>query len=253
MRIGSVTLGCLAVVALLLIGVMAGCGEKPDTGEVSIPTPETAPGTVPDEGSAQAPAADIPESAETMADVLETFQIPSSFVMTVTTQAEGEEPEQSGTMTVMMDGPQMAKMRMEEEGEEGSEVMIMDFEGNVMISYNTATKEGFQFPLNEDEAENVPDVTEGYNPDYRILGSETVDGVDCWIVEVTGEEGEGKMWIGKADGLMRKAEAPEGTQIMSYTDINEVSESVFDVPEDIELADMSDMQIPDMPEDEGGE
>jgi len=250
MRTGWVVLGCLAVVALMLMGTLAGCGEKPQTSDiVEVPTPETAPGVTPDEGGAGAPAADIPESAETLADVLGTFQIPSSFVMTVTTEGE-EEAQRSGTMTVKMAGPQMARMRMEEEGDEGSEVMIMDFENKVMTSYNTTTNEGFQFPISDEEAADAPDPTEGYNPEFRVLGSETIDGVDCWIVEVTGEQGEGKMWIGKADGLMRKAEEAGGTQTMSYTDINEVPDSAFEVPAGVTLTDMSDIQ---MPESEGGE
>lgn len=246
MRTGWVVPGCLAIVALLVMGVLGGCGEKPQTTDVvEVPMPDDVPGVSPEDAG----AADIPESAETMAEVLGTFQIPSSFVMTVTTTSgEGEETSQSGTMTVKMDGPRMATMRMEEVGEEGSEVMIMDFAGKVMTSYNTATNEGFQFPISDEEAADAPDPTEGYNPEFKILGSETIDGVDCWIVEVTGDQGEGKMWIGKRDGLMRKAEAPEGTQTMAYSDINEVPDSAFEVPAGVELTDMSSLQMPDMPE-----
>ncbi len=252
MRTGWVVPGSLAMVAVLLMGILGGCGEKPQTSEVvDIPTPEAAPGVAPEGAGTDAPAAEIPESAETLADVLGTFQFPTSFVMTVTTAGGDEAAPRSGTMTVMMDGQQMAKMRMEEQGEQGSEVMIMDFENQIMTSYNTKSNEGFQFPISDEEAADAPDPTEGYDPTYRILGSETIDGVDCWKVEVTGDQGEGTMWIGKADGLMRKVEAPEGTQTMSYTDINSVSDSVFEVPGDVKLTDMSDLQVPDMPE--GGE
>ena len=165
-------------------------------------------------------------------------------------ESEGEAAEEAGqTMTMKMDGARATKMRMQEEGPEGIEVMILDFENGVMLSYNTATNEGFKLPIGEQEAEEAPAPWEDYNPDQKILGSETIDGVDCWIVEITGDEGPGKMWIGKQDGLMRRGEAPGGTAVFTITEVNSVPDSAFEVPEGIELSDMSDLG--DIPQGDG--
>ncbi len=243
---------CVVIVALFAAALMGGCGEKPqarEAGEV-MPTPgPTESGEAPP-AEGEAAAADIPESAEKLGDVMGSFTMPSSFVMTVK-ESEAEAAGEAGqTMTFKMDGARAARMRMQEESAEGTEVMILDFENGVMLSYNTGSGHGFKFPIGEEEVEEVPAPWEDYDPEHKVLGGETIDGVDCWIVEVTSDEGPGKMWIGKQDGLMRKAEAPDGMAVFTITEVDSVPDSAFEVPEGIELSDMSDLS--DIPEVEGG-
>ncbi len=239
MRRYQLVLGCVTVATLLVMGLMGGCGEKPQ--ETDMIEPPMSVDQPPDGGppaGADTPAADIPAGAETLSDVLGSFQMPTSFVMTVT-ESSGEAAEEPGARIAMkMDGEQAAKMRMEEEG--GAEVLILDMEASTMYSYNTSTNEGFKMPLAEEEAQDAPAPWGDYDPEAKVVGSEEMDGVDCWVVEVTGDDGPGKMWIGKRDGLMRKAEGPDGSAVFSYTDIDAVADSEFEVPEGIELADMSD-------------
>ncbi len=234
MRRYQLVLGCVTVATLLVMGLMGGCGEKPQ--ETDMIEPPMPAGQPPDGGP---PAADIPADAETLSDVLGSFQMPTSFVMTIV-ESSGEAAEESGARIAMkMDGEQAAKMRMEEEG--GAEVLIMDLGASVMYSYNTSSNEGFKMPLGEEEAQGAPAPWEDYDPEAKVVGSEEMDGVDCWVVEVTGDDGPGKMWIGKRDGLMRKAEGPDGSAVFTYTDIDAVADSEFDVPEGIEMTDWSEL------------
>lgn len=225
MRIDSTRLGWACVVmAVLVLGALGGCGEQaPDMEPVMIDD-------IDDPGVAE--PAEIPEDAETMADVLGSFTMPTSFRMTV------EEDGMSQSMALKMDGDQAAKMRIEHESPQGVEVMIMDFEGGQMISYNADTKEGFSVPISEEEAADAPMPWEDYDESFRIVGSEEINGVDCWVVETTDEE-DMRAWIGKADGLMRQVQ--DGDEIVTFVidDLNAVPDSEFEVPSDVEISDMT--------------
>lgn len=241
--------GLACVAAMLLLVLLAGCGEQAGETDGELPTVtddmDAVDQPVPDTG-ADAGAADIPESAETLADVVDSFTMPSSFRMTV---AEGDNTQ---TMAMKMDGPKAAKMRVENEGPEATEVFIMDFENGEMISYNTGTSEGFRIPISEEEAADAPKPWDEYDETAKVTGSEEINGVDCWVVEMSpeGAEDVATVWIGKRDGLMRQVQDGEQVTTFSITEINEVPESTFEVPDEIEI---SEMPVPDMPEGEGGE
>jgi len=250
MRSEWMKLAGVCVVVVMMFGVLGGCGEQAQETDVDVPmVDEPGAGLEPGEttpGEEPATAA-IPDSAETLADVVDSFTMPSSFRMTV------DEGGETQTMVMMMDGDQAAKMRMEQEGPDASEVMIMDFAGGQMISYNTGTNEGFRLPISEEEAADAPKPYSDYDEAAKVTGSEEIDGVDCWVLETTTmgqDEGLAQVWIGKKDGLMRQAKQGEEIATLTISDINSVPESEFEVPDDIEISDMSDLgDMPGVPED----
>ncbi|MGI5818501.1 MAG: hypothetical protein ACOX9R_10455 [Armatimonadota bacterium] len=231
MRMNRTTVGLACMMAVLMLAVLGGCGEQAQ--EMSGDLPD-----IMDEGGAPvgaaAPdggeAAEIPDSAETLADVIGSFTMPTSFRMTV--EHDGE----TQTMAMAMSGDQATKMRVEHDTPQGTEVFIMNFDGGEMISYNATEKSGFRFPIGEAEAGDAPQPWEDYDAAARVVGSEEIDGVDCWIVEI-GEEA-GTAWIGKRDGLMRKVEDGESVTTFTISDLNAVPDSVFEVPGDVEIGEM---------------
>lgn len=65
-----------------------------------------------------------------------------------------------------------------------------------------------------------------------LAGTETVDGVECnvWDVVMTSEQGtyESRFWVGKDDGLMRKAVANEDEDLVTETTVTYLG-SDFDI------------------------
>jgi hypothetical protein len=118
--------------------------------------------------------------------------------------------------------------------------MVMDFDAGEMVSYNTETMEGFSVPVSDQEAADAPMPWEEYDEDANVTGSETVNGVECWVVETAaGPEGQtATVWIGKEDGLMRQIKQGEETITFTIEDVNSVPDSEFVVPDDVEVQEM---------------
>jgi len=242
MRSDSKKLGwAFVLMAALLVAVLGGCGEQAqeqqdETGEAAVIIEDDAGmenGAATDEST----PAEIPENAETMADIAGSFTMPSSFRMTV------EQGDMSQTMAMKMDGEQASKMRIEHQGQQGTEVMVMDFEGGQMVSYNTDTKKGFSVPISDEEAEQAPMPYEDYDESAKVTGSEEINGVDCWVVETEqpgpdGETSTATVWIGKKDGLMRQMKQGDETVTFTISDVNDVPDDAFNVPDDVEISEM---------------
>lgn len=245
MRRNHVVLGLLVLVSLVVCAAFIGC-PGPEEPEEPAVTSEPIEVRTEEQQEASGEGAETADGAEELGDVLEGFEMPSSFVMTMK-EAEAEGPGRK--MAMKMDGEKASKVRIEQETASGTEVTIMDLEDEVMYSYDTASNEGMKLPMQAGAAQDAPvEPWEGYEAGYKIVGSETMDGVDCWIVEITEEGKAGTVWIGKQDGLMRRVESPGETMTMTITDVNSVPDSEFEVPEDIEIGEMPDMPGGDMPD-----
>ncbi|MEA3401337.1 MAG: hypothetical protein U9R79_08885 [Armatimonadota bacterium] len=243
------------VLAVALVGTaaMMGCPKKaPEAEEEGI-----MPGELPGEAGAPEgePGAAAGE-AKTMADIVGHW--PSSFVMDVYTEdASGE--KHTATMTMMMGEGGVSKIKIEPTDEPG--VMVMDNEEKVMYSWDPDQGRGVRVALTEPDAEAEAQAPanpyDDVDPDAPIIGSETVDGVECWTVETSAGEGETeKVWIAKDDGLYRKMQSGDTTFTYEYSQVGEVPASTFEVPEDVEFMDLSDLEemgraMPEMPGAEG--
>jgi hypothetical protein len=122
---------------------------------------------------------------------------------------------------------------------------IMDYENSVMYSWtansNTAMKMDLQ-PMDDSAANPYTDV----DPEAKITGSETVDGVECWVVETSDDQGHtATTWLAKDNGLMQRVESGEVVMTYDYEQIGGVPDSEFEVPEGMEIREMPNME--DMP------
>ncbi len=228
MRKYQIILGSLALLALLAI--TAGC-PAPEDPELGIePTP---------------PMNDIDDvevtEVNTVGDLLAAW--PSSFVMEIDFEDKDTGETESLTMTMTMgdDGP--AKMKMEHEEEPGA--FILDYEDMMILSWDVESGHGMQLPLSEDEdGEDLEGVANPYGEidlDTPIVGSETIDGVECWVAEYTVDDETAKIYYAKNNGLVQRIESDTIIATYSYSDIDAVDDSVFEVPEGIELMDLSEL------------
>jgi len=226
----------LVVFPLVLTGCPQDSPEVPGGEAAMVDEPPP-----PDDDADQPSAADIPESAETLADAMVAFQRPTSLEITILTAGE-DNPE---PMAIKLeDGKPVAYRAESPDG-----VMIMDMVESVMYIYDPEDNSALKMPMDEAQASDLPQPYDFQEPDSKVVGSETVDGVDCWVVEVAGEHGVGKVWVGKADGLLRQiAEGDEMVKIQ-YSRINEIPDSEFEVPEGAKIEDFTDMPV--MPEGGG--
>ncbi len=238
MRIDSTKLRwAVVLMAALIVGVLGGCGEQAQETDAEAPVVIDEDLGPDGDGPTDDTTAEIPETAETMADITGSFTMPTSFRMTV------EEGEMSQSMAMKMDGEQATKMRIEHDGEQGTEIMVMDFEGGEMVSYNTETMQGFSVPITDEEAADAPMPWDEYDETAEVVGSEEINGVDTWIVEteqpgMDGETSEATVWIGKEDGLMRQVRQGEETVKFTISDVNSVPDDAFEVPGDVEISEM---------------
>ena len=130
------------------------------------------------------------------------------------------------------------KMRSEMTVEGQTIITLLDMDAHTMYLYypdqNMAM--GMTYEPGEsamDEAQSIPD----YNP--TIIGTETLDGKECLVVEYTAGGETVKMWIWKEYGFPIRAEmtTSEGTTVMEYKNIEfvDIDNSMFELPGDVTI------------------
>lgn len=153
------------------------------------------------------------------------------------TSPEGE----TITQVVKLEAGEPVRMKIEQE--EGW--VMMDMAEKVMYMYSPEAGGVLKMPMDGGEgAEEMPVIgTENFETDVPILSSDTLDGVECWVVETLLEEKDeaSKVWIDKEYGLLRQAQQGEEIVKFAYDKINAVPDSAFELPEGIEFMDMSEM------------
>ena len=220
-----------------MVTVFSGCPQAKAPDSEIIPEDQLPEGEANlDEG---APADDggatvaIPDSVETFGEAMKAFNMPTSFEMAI----ESSDEDTPGSMIMKMDGAEMLAMRMEMDGD----VMLFNMSDKVMYMYDVEENKAMKMPVGEDDGD-TPNLYGFYQDDLKVSGSETVDGVDCWVIDgIDDANAPGKVWVGKADGLMRQAQDDDEMIKFTYSRINEVPDSEFDLPEGVEVEDLGAM------------
>jgi len=224
----------IAVAAM--VTVLAGCPKAPAPDDTILESslPEGAANMPEDTPADGGETVAIPDSVTTLGEAMKSFDMPSSFEMTVT--GGGEDGPNS--MVMKMDETELLAMRMEMDGD----VMLLDMAEKVMYMYDTEENAAMKMPVEDEDEADSPNVYRFYADDLKVSGSETIDGVDCWVVEgMESDDAPDKAWIGKADGLMRQAQDGDDLLTFTYTRINEVPDSEFELPADAKIEDLGAM------------
>jgi len=136
------------------------------------------------------------------------------------------------------------KMRSETTAEGQTIITLLDMDAHTMYLYYPDQNMAMMMTYEPgetamDEAQEITD----YNP--TIIGHETLDGKVCLVVEYSVEGETAKMWIWEEYGFPIKVEmtTSEGTVIIEYKNIEftDIQDSMFELPEDVEIMDMSGM------------
>lgn len=231
MRKYQIVLGCLTIIALLGMTVLTGCPGRDE------------PDMIYDEADLSDVDPAMEGDPQTVADLM--VHWPSSFVMDISFEDKETGETETATMTMMMgaDGP--AKIKMVVPGEAGA--FILDQEEMMMYSWDESSGQGMMMSLEgaeEDaEMEGIANPYGEVDTDAQIVGSETIDGVDCWVVEFISseDEEEARIYYAKENGLVQRVETDTMVANYSYSDIGTVSPEVFEVPEGIEMMDLSEL------------
>jgi len=134
------------------------------------------------------------------------------------------------------------KMRIETTQEGQTQIILIDYDARTMYVYmpeeNMAMKMTFNPPAKSavEEVQSVAD----YNP--TVVGTETIDGKVCLVVEYTVEGAATKMWIWEEHAFPIRVEVTtaEGKTIVEYKNIAfvDIPDSEFELPAGVQIIEM---------------
>lgn len=147
-----------------------------------------------------------------------------------------------GKMMVQMADGKQSRMKMEQD----KGWVIMDSVGGFMIAYDAEKGAAMKLPIQDEddfEMDDMPLRVDDIDSDVEVQRTETLDGVECYVVESTlpGETEKATMWIDKEFGLIRKMENKEDSMTLKFSRINELTDDDFKVPAGVKVEDMSEM------------
>jgi len=232
----SVTLVIFAIAVLLTL--LVGCalvGQSPTTPESSsfqseqtTPTPPSSPQTTEEEDSQSAGSSldDIVNQVAAIESV--------KFDMIVTSSGSP-----SMTTKVWLKGQ---NMKSETEAEGQTVINIINNATSTMYMY--IPEQNMAFKVNYDPSQTSPinDVQSlsQYNP--TIIGTETIDGKLCTVVEYSVSGMSVKTWLWQEKGFPLKvvSETNDGTVTVEYRNIEftDIPDSEFELPAGVQIMDM---------------
>jgi len=214
--------------------VLASCGPAEEE-EEEVVTPEEEEVVTPEEEEVTSAVDEILSRAKSVTSVK--YEIVRSF--------PGATVAPAMAMTPMKVWAKGNKMRVEMTWQGQTAVSILDADTKTVYVYfpaqNMAMKEPFTPPTTGDPLIHPADFAEwiaGEKP--LVTGSETVDGKDCLVAEITTEQAKGKVWIWKKYGITIRMEGPipqGGTIVVEWKNVEVVNipDSMFELPAGVEI------------------
>ncbi len=147
-----------------------------------------------------------------------------------------------------------ANMRVEMEVPEGGGKMISIVNSSEGVVYSYGEDQGMatKMPLAQSEVDtSTPqDYSDSLKPEsMKYIKTETLDGKECLVYEVSDSDFTGMTWLWKDYGIPLRIEATsEGeSMVMEYKNVQvtELDDSLFQLPEGVEVMDLG-MEIPQM-------
>jgi len=131
------------------------------------------------------------------------------------------------------------KMRMEMTAEGRSVANIIDMEAKTMYMYMPAQNMAMKVDFSQapEPPTQMASTLESYKP--AVIGTETLDGKVCLVVEYTAKEAKTKAWIWTKYGLPVRTEmtTPEGKTVLEYQHIEfaDIPDSMFQLPAGVQI------------------
>lgn len=231
------TTAVLLVIAALVLALVfvVGCPKKADS-VISGP-PMDGP-----DAAAAAVGASSPATGK-LAELTANRTPVTSYEVEV--EMSGEEmtaDEMPGKMLVQIADGKQSRMKVEH----AKGWVIMDSVEGFMVAFDADEGKAMKLPVQDKEdfeMANMPFRVDDIDADVDVLKTETLDGVECYVVESapTGEEEKATIYVDKEFGLIRKMENKEGSMTLKFSRINELTDDDFKVPDGVKVEDMGEM------------
>jgi len=134
------------------------------------------------------------------------------------------------------------KMRTEMDQQGETIIMLVDYDAQTMYMYMPEENFAYQVPLSQAPESAVEEAQGIAGYDYTVIGTETMDGKVCMVVEYSYGGVSAKAWIWKEHGFPIREEmtAPEGTTIIEFKNIDfgDIPDSMFELPAGVQIIEM---------------
>ncbi len=219
----------LACISLVACGGGEGDGTLPPSGEE-----EEENGTAPPSGEEEENGA--PSNGESLEDILGLGAGIESVKYDIVITAPGME-----TITTKM-WVKQDKMRTEVSQQGEDVVMLVDYDEGVAYMYMPDENKAMKIPLTQ-APESVVEATQAIaDYDYTVIGTETMDGKVCLVVEYSYDGVSAKAWIWKEHGFPIRIETTtaEGTTVAEFKniDFSDIPDSMFELPAGVEIMEL---------------
>jgi outer membrane lipoprotein-sorting protein len=131
------------------------------------------------------------------------------------------------------------KMRTEMTQQGQTIIMLIDYDARTMYTYMPAQNMAYKMtfdPTTESAMEEAQSITDY---DYDVIGTETLDGKVCLVVEYTYEQVTVKAWIWKEYGFPIREEmtTTEGKTTIEYKNIEfgDIADDMFELPAGVQI------------------
>lgn len=230
------------VIGLIMIGVVmsAGCADKAEQEAAPAAPPGEAITTTTQPSTDETPTA--PTSSESLIDLMGKAKgIAVKYDMVTT-----DNGEIVSTSTAWLKGN---NMRIDTTAEGQAMSMIIRGDDQVSYMYQPDENMAWKTVLDEVPESLTGDVEALMDLNPTIIGTETIDGMRCTVIEYVvmekPEELKMKQWIWVKNGLPVQTEmtSPSGTSRteMKNLDFGSISDATFELPAGVEIKDLSEM------------
>jgi len=124
----------------------------------------------------------------------------------------------------------------------GTVISIVDLGAHVMYQYFPDQNLAYRMAYNQPETTALTETQSIPDYDYTELGTETMDGKVCLVVEYSYGGVTAKMWIWKQYGFPIRVETTtaEGTTVVEYRNIDfgDIPDNMFQIPAGVQIVDI---------------
>jgi outer membrane lipoprotein-sorting protein len=237
-RMGFTMIMALAVVSLLV----AGCGGGEEATPAPTPTPEPTATVVATATPTLAPTATPASTGTQPSGDLAGITSKAAVIDTIKYDMVMTGPGIPATTSKVWLKQKAGKMKTETTMQGQTSIMIADWNEGVVYNYMPAQNMAFKMDIGQAPESPVEGTVNLEDYDPVIVGSEVVDGKDCWVVEADREGVSTKSWIWKEKGFPVKVEVDtaEGKMIIEYKniDFSDIPDSEFELPAGVQIMEM---------------
>ena len=117
---------------------------------------------------------------------------------------------------------------------------IADLNKNEIVNYDLKSKKGIRIP---GQNENKESIFKNLPLGAKIITSEIINGIDCWVIEIKQGDKTEIFWISKENGIVVKKEIitpwDETTFELFEIENREITEEEMEIPEEVEIMDIT--------------